>query len=96
MQKDFSRLVRMSDVKQMVGLSRKAIGDRIKNETFPSPVRHSERIAFWYEDEIQNWMKAVMGGYSEKELKALCKEMMEARMTGRFTKLSRRGLFGCR
>ena len=96
MQKDFSRLVRMSDVRQMVGLSRKAIGDRVKNETFPSPVRHSDRIAFWYEDEIQNWMKAVMGGYSEKELKKLCKEMMEARTTGCFVKLARNGLFGCR
>lgn len=49
------RLIRMPEVSQMVGLGKTAIYDRIKDHTFPAPIKLG-RASTWVESEVQQWV----------------------------------------
>lgn len=60
------RILRMPEVRQMVGLGKTAIYDRIKAHTFPGPIKMG-RASGWVEEEIQQWLDeqilATRGGH---------------------------------
>ena len=49
------RLIRLPHVKQMVGLGTTAIYDRIKQGSFPKPIKLG-RMSMWVESEVQKWI----------------------------------------
>lgn len=49
------RLLRLPQVKAMVGLGRSSIYDRIKKEAFPKPIKLG-RLSGWIETEVEAWI----------------------------------------
>ena len=49
------RLIRLPQVKAMVGLGRSSIYDRIKRGEFPKPIKVG-RVSGWIEAEVQVWI----------------------------------------
>ncbi|MGK2829194.1 helix-turn-helix transcriptional regulator [Ralstonia pseudosolanacearum] len=49
------RIIRMPEVVQMVGLGKTAIYGRIKDHTFPAPIKLG-RASGWVESEVQQWV----------------------------------------
>ena len=49
------RFLRLSDVKNQVGLGRSAIYDKIKRGDFPAPIHLGARAVGWLSDEICAW-----------------------------------------
>jgi prophage regulatory protein len=56
------RLISDKEVKQKTGLGHSARYDRIKQGTFPQPVRISSRCVRWYEHEIDAWIASLPRG----------------------------------
>ena len=52
----YSRILRLSEVKKRTGLSRSTIYELISKDQFPSQILVSERCVGWDEDAIQNWI----------------------------------------
>ncbi|WP_043345505.1 helix-turn-helix transcriptional regulator [Cupriavidus basilensis] len=51
------RIIRMPEVRTLVGLSEGAIHERIREKKFPSPIKLG-RASGWIEEEIQAWIDA--------------------------------------
>lgn len=51
------RILRLPDVRQLVGLSRSSIYARIQIGTFPSPIKMG-KASGWIESEVQEWIEA--------------------------------------
>ncbi len=49
------RIIRLPEVSQLVGLGKTAIYDRIKEHTFPAPIKLG-RASGWVEEEVQQWV----------------------------------------
>jgi prophage regulatory protein len=49
------RLIRLPQVKAMVGLGRSSIYDRIKKGEFPKPIKVG-RVSGWIEAEVEVWI----------------------------------------
>lgn len=49
------RLIRMSEVMKMTGIGKTAIYGRIKEHTFPEPVKLG-RASTWVESDVQKWV----------------------------------------
>jgi len=60
-----ARLLRLKDVKQVTGLSKSTIYERMSAGTFPKQIPLGPRLVVWLESDIQNWIasqvKAVRG-----------------------------------
>lgn len=54
------RFMRLPDVKQVVGLGRTAIYEKIKTGEFPAPYHLSDngRAVAWASDEIDRWIES--------------------------------------
>lgn len=52
------RLIRLSEVLKMSGLSRTALYKRIRAREFPAPVKLSERSVAWLQSEVNAWVDA--------------------------------------
>ena len=50
------RLLRLGEVKHLVGLGRSAIYDQIKRGQFPPPVHIGARAVAWASDQITAWI----------------------------------------
>lgn len=50
------RFLRLPQVKQMTGLSKSTIYDRVQQGGFPAPVKLGNRAVGWVEQEIQHWI----------------------------------------
>lgn len=50
------QLLRLPDVRRIVGLSRSEIYRRIASKTFPPPVPLGERIRAWDSSAISSWV----------------------------------------
>jgi prophage regulatory protein len=48
-------MLRLSEVCRLIGMSRSAIYRRIKEETFPAPLRVGDRSVRWASDVIDAW-----------------------------------------
>ena len=51
------RLLRLPSVEQMTGLSKWEIYKRIKEGSFPKPLKLGVRAVAWPEPEIQKWIQ---------------------------------------
>lgn len=49
------RIIRLPEVCERVGLGKTAIYGRIKDHTFPSPIKLG-RASGWVEEEVQQWV----------------------------------------
>lgn len=60
------RIIRLPEVSQLVGLGKTAIYDRIKEHTFPAPIKLG-RASGWVAEEVQKWLEtqitATRGGH---------------------------------
>jgi len=50
------RVLDLAQVKDRTTFGKTAIYDRIKQGTFPAPLRLSHRCSRWREDEVNNWI----------------------------------------
>ena len=50
------RLLRLREVKHLVGLGRSAIYDQVKRGHFPAPVHIGPRAVAWASDQIDAWI----------------------------------------
>jgi len=50
------RIIRLPEVRERVGLGKTAIYGRIKDRTFPSPIKLG-RASGWIEEEVQQWVE---------------------------------------
>jgi len=51
-----TRLVRMSELHDWVGLGKSAIYEMVAEGSFPAPVRLSARAVAWRSDQVQAWI----------------------------------------
>lgn len=51
------RLLRLPEVQHQVGLGRSAIYQRLKDGTFPKPVKLGARVAAWPASVIDAWIE---------------------------------------
>ena len=51
-------LLRLADVRNLVGVSRSTIYKRVSEGSFPRPVRISERSVRWRLEEIEKWIRS--------------------------------------
>jgi len=52
-----SNFVRIKDVMQKTGIAKSTIWLWVKEDKFPKPIKLSERITVWDEDEIDKWIE---------------------------------------
>lgn len=50
------KLIRLKDVRDMTGLGKSAIYDKIARGLFPAPVLISERAVAWHQTKVQEWI----------------------------------------
>jgi prophage regulatory protein len=55
---DNRSFVRRKQVEQRTGLARSTIYQRIKDGTFPAPIRIGSRAVAWLESDIEDWQAA--------------------------------------
>ena len=53
-----NRILRLRQVKEMVGLSKTTVYARIAEGTFPTPISLGGRSVGWIESELAAWVKA--------------------------------------
>ena len=64
------RLIRLPQVKAMVGLGRSSIYDRIKRGEFPKPIKVG-RVSGWIEAEVQVWISERIQASRPEQVKTL-------------------------
>ena len=53
------RLLRLQEVLKVCGISKALVYDKIRQGTFPKPLRVGSRGARWREDEIRAWIESL-------------------------------------
>jgi prophage regulatory protein len=51
------RIQRLPEIINTVGLSRSSIYLKVKNGTFPAPIKISERAIGWRSDVVEDWLE---------------------------------------
>jgi prophage regulatory protein len=64
------RLIRLPQVKAMVGLGRSSIYDQIKRGEFPKPIKVG-RVSGWIEAEVQMWISERIQASRPEQVNAL-------------------------
>ncbi len=54
----YDRLLRLPQVEALTGLRRSALYSRIKNLSFPAPLKIGPRASAWPESAVQAWIQA--------------------------------------
>lgn len=52
------RLIRLHEVKHLVGLGRTSIYQKIKDGSFPAPHPIGLRAVAWLESDVQSWVES--------------------------------------
>ena len=73
------RMLRLKDVLQKVGLKRATVYNKIRDGTFPPPVKVSDKTALWPEHEVDLVLKAWIVGLTEEEMRALVSSIVAER-----------------
>ena len=60
------KLLRISDVSNIVGLSKSTLYDKIRKGTFPQGLKLGLRARAWKESDISNWINSC-GNYFERD-----------------------------
>lgn len=51
-----SKILRLPQVREKVGLGKTAIYDKINEGAFPKPIKLGGRASGWLEDEVNEWI----------------------------------------
>lgn len=50
------RIIRLAEVKSKTGMSRSSIYERVKDGTFPPPIKITNHAVGWIEQEVDDWI----------------------------------------
>ena len=53
------RLLKLAEVKEIVGMGHTWLYEQIKAGAFPAPVKLSEKASRWRESEVNDWIAAL-------------------------------------
>jgi predicted DNA-binding transcriptional regulator AlpA len=76
-------LLKDVEVGERLGMARSTTWDCVSEGTLPPPVRRGTKWSRWPSGEIDRIEAAIIGGASDDELRALVRELIEARAAGR-------------
>jgi prophage regulatory protein len=55
----YRALLRIFEVLEIVGFSKSTLNNRVKNGTFPAPVKLSARLIAWRTEEVLAWVEGL-------------------------------------
>jgi prophage regulatory protein len=50
------RIIRITEVSSKTGMSRSSIYERVKDGSFPSPIKITNHAVGWIEKEVEDWI----------------------------------------
>ena len=54
------RLIRIKEVIKRTGLAKSTVWDKVKKNEFPKPIKLSQRVTVWIEDEINFYINTAI------------------------------------
>jgi len=76
-------LLKDVEVGERLGMARSTTWDCVREGTLPPPIRRGSKWSRWPSAEIDHIEAAIAAGASDEELRALVRELIEARAAGR-------------
>lgn len=73
------QLIRKEQVRALYACGKTHLQDQINKGLIPKPIQIGQRAVAFYESEIQASLAAMVAGYSDDQLKAFVKELVERR-----------------
>lgn len=74
--------VRLPELLEQLAVGKTTLYARIKQGTFPSPVKFGERVSAWLEHEVNTVVNAYMRSATKEDLQKLVAQLMIARHSG--------------
>lgn len=74
--------VRLPELLEQLAVGKTTLYARIKQGTFPPPVKFGERVSAWPEHEVDNVVNAYMRSATKEDLQKLVAQLMIARRSG--------------
>ena len=75
-------LLKDTEVASRLGMARSTTWECVREGTVPAPIRRGPKWSRWPSGEIDRIERAITAGVSDDELRALVRELMEARTAG--------------
>ncbi len=74
--------VRLPELLEQLAVGKTTLYARIKQGTFPPPVKFGERVSAWLEHEVNTVVNAYMRSATKEDLQKLVAQLMIARHSG--------------
>ena len=74
--------VRLPELLEQLAVGKTTLYARIKQGTFPPPVKFGERVSAWPEHEVSTVVNAYMRSATKEDLQKLVAQLMIARRSG--------------
>lgn len=74
--------VRLPELLEQLAVGKTTLYARIKQGTFPPPVKFGERVSAWPEHEVDTVVNACMRSATKEDLQKLVAQLMVARRSG--------------
>ena len=74
--------VRLPELLEQLAVGKTTLYARIKQGTFPPPVKFGERVSAWPEHEVATVVNAYMRSATKEDLQKLVAQLMIARRSG--------------
>lgn len=74
--------VRLPELLEQLAAGKTTLYARIKQGTFPPPVKFGERVSAWLEHEVNTVVNAYMRSATKEDLQKLVAQLMIARRSG--------------
>lgn len=74
--------VRLPELLEQLAVGKTTLYARIKQGTFPPPVKFGERVSAWLEHEVNTVVNAYMRSATKEDLQKLVAQLMIARRSG--------------
>ena len=74
--------VRLPELLEQLAVGKTTLYARIKQGTFPPPVKFGERVSAWPEHEVNTVVNAYMRSATQEDLQKLVAQLMIARRSG--------------
>jgi prophage regulatory protein len=75
-------LLKDVEVGARLGMARSTAWDCVREGTLPPPIRRGSKWSRWPSGEVDRLEAAIVAGATDDELRALVKELIEARTAG--------------
>ncbi len=73
------KLLRMTDVTEMIGLKKSAVYKMVNDGVLTKPIKMGKKVSLWPDYEIQTIIDAIIENRNQDELKTLVNNLMESR-----------------